>query len=191
MLSACCPGCGFSGEIEAFLTEVEAKRAVTRVAAIAPDIGRVIGPYLRLFGSGKRGVTMRRAVNLIDDLVALIETGTVCADDRVGVHRPAAVSMWAAGIELMIANPPSGQLENHRYLRKVVFGLADQADAKAERTREESAKTGRRAPAPAAPANDSVANAIAFAKSMLEYGQFDQAKHDQHIADAKARAGRT
>ena len=145
MLPGCCPSCGFSGEIEAFLIEPEAKRAIARVAALEPAIGKVLGPYLRLFGSGKRGVQLRRAVKLIDELTALVESGSVCRDERAGLRRPATPTMWAAGIEQMLTARASLvlPLESHGYLRAVVFGLADKADAAQERQREEDARVGK------------------------------------------------
>lgn len=189
MLPGCCPSCGFTGQIEAFLIEPEAKRAVARVAALDAAIGKVIGQYLRLFGTGKRGVQLRRAVALIDELAALIEAGTVCRDERVGVRRPATPALWAQGIERMLAEPPSGPLQNHHYLRAVVFGLADQADAQAERQREESAKAGRRsAGGSSRVADDPVATAISWARQQMEFAGMTQDDADAYVAKARAKA---
>lgn len=181
MLPGCCPSCGFSGDLEAFLIEPEAKRAIARVAAIEPALGRVLAPYLRLFGNGKRGVQLRRAVKLIDELVALVEVGTVCRDERVGVRRAATVAMWAQGVEQVVANPPSGALQNHHYLRAVVFGIADSADAAAERAAEESRKAGRnRAPIKAEP-EDKAGARRAFARQMVDLGTWTQEKADEYL----------
>lgn len=140
-LPGTCPSCGYHGELEAFLIEPDAKRAVARAAALDAGVGRALPAYLRLFVAGKRGLRLSRAVTLIEDLAELIDAGTVCADERVGVHRPAIASMWAAGMEKVLAKPPSGlPLTNHHYLRKVVFGIADDADAEAERKREADIK---------------------------------------------------
>lgn len=189
MLPGCCPACGFAGEIEAFLVEPEAKRAIARVAALEPAVGKLIGPYLRLFGSGKRGLQLRRAVKLIDELTALIEPGRVARDERTGVRRPATPAMWAAGIEQMLANPPSGPVQNHNYLRAIVFGLADAADAQAERAREEAARTGRRNPAaPATPQDTPEQNAIRYADHMHNLGVWDKAQRDAYIANARNKA---
>ena len=48
-------------------------------------------------------------------------------DERNGVRRSASPAMWATGIEQMLAQRGSLTLplENHNYLRAVVFGLAD------------------------------------------------------------------
>lgn len=191
MLHGTCPSCGFTGEIEAFLIEPEAKRAIARVAALEPAIGKVIGQYLRLFGTGKRGVQLRRAVKLIDELTALVETGTVCRDERVGVQRPATPAMWAAGIEQMLANPPSGPLQNHHYLRAVVFGIADSTDAKVERAQEETRQRGqhRSATERAATAREEkLRDARIYAGQMVSYGKWSQAEADAYVAELAAKA---
>lgn len=189
MLPGCCPSCGFVGQIEAFLIEPEAKRAVARVAALEPGIGKVIGQYLRLFGTGKRGVQLRRAVALIDELATLVEFGTVCRDERVGVRRPATAAMWAAGIEHLVANPPSGPLQNHHYLRAVVFGLADQADAQVERQREQNARAGRRVSGrETAPADDPVVVAQGWVRQQMEFAGMTQDEADAYVERVRARA---
>jgi len=84
-------------------------------------------------------------VKLTQALVALVNAGTVCRDERGGVRRAATAEVWAQGIEAMLAWRAhlSLPLENHNYLREVVFGLADKLDAQAERQREEDARAGR------------------------------------------------
>ncbi len=183
MIPGCCPSCGFSGDLEAFLIEPEAKRAIARVAALEPALGRVLGPYLRLFGNGKRGVQLRRAVKLIDELVTMVDVGSVCRDERVGVRRKATAAMWAAGVEQVVSNPPSGALQNHHYLRAVVFGLADAADAAAERAVEAGKKTGqnRTSTASAPAAVDRAAERRAFAASMVDLGTWSKEKADEYV----------
>ncbi len=189
MLPAICPACSYRGDLEGFLVEVEARRAIASVAALDPAVGRVLPAYLRLFSSGKRGIQLRRAVKLIDELVVLIEAGGVCRDERVGVRRPATPAMWAQGIERMLAEPPSGPLQNHHYLRAVVFGLADQVDAQAERQREEDARAGRRTePAPRC-TDDPVRNAMAYARQMVEFGRFTKDEAEEYVGRARIKAG--
>lgn len=188
MLPGCCPSCGYAGEIEAFLVDPEARRAIARVAALEPSIGKLIGPYLRMFGTGKRGLQLRRAVKLIDELVALVETGDVCRDERVGVRRPASPAMWATGMEQMLSTPPSGPLQNHHYLRAVVFGIADQADAQAEREREAQARTGRRGtPARAVPGDDPVQVAIQWTRQQMEFGAMTPEDAEEYVAKVRQR----
>lgn len=192
MLPGCCPSCGYTGEIEGFLIEPEAKRVIARVAALEPAIGKVLGPYLRLFGSGPRGVQLRRAVKLIDELTALVESGSVCRDERAGVRRTATPAMWAAGIEQMLATPPSGPLQNHHYLRAVVFGIADSADAQAERAAEEQRRSGRHRSAPTrAPEEDRLTNAIRYADQMLAVDRWTREQRDAYVAEQRAKLAGT
>lgn len=189
MLPGCCPSCGFSGEIEAFLVDPEARRAIARVAALEPAIGKLVGPYLRLFANGKRGVQLRRAVALIDELAALVDAGEVCRDERVGVRRPASPTMWATGMEQMIGQPPSGPLKNHHYLRAIVFGLADSADAQAERAREQSARAGRRVSgSETRVADDPVTIALSWTRQQMELGGMTQEEADAYVAKIRGKA---
>lgn len=188
MLAGCCPSCGYAGELEAFLIEPEAKRALARVAAMEPVIGKLIAPYLRLFASGKRGLQLRRAVRLMDELMTLVEAGDVARDERTGVRRPASPAMWAAGIEKMLASPPSGTLENHNYLRAIVFSLADSADAKAERQREEAARQGRRPePRESRTSDDPLVNARAWAQQQITYGAMTQAQAEEYLNGLRSK----
>lgn len=189
MLPAICPACSYRGDLEGFLVEVEARRAIASVAALDPAVGRVLPAYLRLFSSGKRGIQLRRAVKLIDELVVLIEAGDVCRDERVGVRRPATPAMWAAAAEQMCANPPSGPLKNHRYLMSIVFGLADQADAQAERAREQNARTGRRVSgAETRVVDDPVTIALSWTRQQMELGGMTQEEADAYVAKIRGKA---
>lgn len=191
MLAGSCPSCGFAGDLEGFLIEPDAKRAIARVAALDPSIGKAIAPYLRLFGSGKRGVQMRRAVKLIDELVALVDAGDVCRDERAGVRRPATPAMWAAGIEQMLCTPPTGPLQNHHYLRAVVFGLADSADAHAERQREQEARQrrSREEPGGRAAVVDPLATAVSYVQQQMDLAGWTQVQADEYMARARAKIG--
>lgn len=190
MLPGICPSCGYHGDLEGFLVEVDARRAVARVAALDPAVGRTLPNYLRLFGTGKRGVQLRRAVKLIDALAALIEVGTVCRDDRGDARRPATPQMWAEGMEQMIQTPPSGALKNHNYLRTVVYSLADAADAAAERQREERARVGAHRPPQGkstSPGQDRLANELAYLRQMLDYGRLTADEHKEKAEAARQR----
>lgn len=192
-LPGCCPSCGFRGDVEAFLVEPDAKRLVARVATIDPDLGRAVLPYLRLF-SGKRGLRITRAIKLIDELLALVQPGQVCRDERMGVRRPATIAMWVAGIEQMLAAPPNGELSNHHYLRAVVFGIADAAGADAERRLESDRKTGKQresggvTPTIARPA-DPMAETRAWVQQMVSLERFSSDEAEAYLSQAQQRLG--
>lgn len=142
---ATCPHCAFTGEVEAFFADDEGKRLAAVLAELPAECGRAVIAYLRLFKPAKTGLRTARAVKLAREVAALIAAGEVCKDERGGVRRAATPGMWAQGIEQMLAQRDrlSLPLESHGYLRAVVFGIADSADAAAERQRETQARTGQ------------------------------------------------
>ena len=101
--------------------------------------------------------------------------------------------LWVAGIEQMLQQGErlTLPLASHGYLREVVYGLADKADAMAERQREEALRNGERREAPKTGrvAPSPLENELAFLRQMLDYEQIDQATHDQRAAEARQRYG--
>jgi len=140
-----CPECGAQAHVSAFFVEDDGKRLAGLFAEMEPVLGRAVLGYLGLFKPGKQSLRLSRAVKLTQGLLDLVNTGTVCRDERNGVRRAATPGLWAQGIEAMLTRRAhlSLPLENHNYLREVVFSLADKADAQAERQREEDARAGR------------------------------------------------
>ena len=144
-MRATCPDCGAQGHVSAFFAEDDGKRFAVQLAGMQPELGRAVIAYLGLFKPVKTALRMARAVKLVQELIALVDTGDVCKDERNGVRRPASPSTWAAGIETMLVQRAALTLplENHNYLRAVVFGLADKADAANERQKETNARAGK------------------------------------------------
>ncbi len=143
-----CPCCGAEFPVEAGWAEADGKRLAMLLAGFDPAVGRAAVAYLRLFKPAKTALRSAKAARLLDEIAVLVASGRVCRDERGGVERPAKPMHWAAGMEQMAAQRErlSLPLETHGYLRAVVFGLADAADAAAERAREETARN--RPPAP-------------------------------------------
>jgi hypothetical protein len=174
------------------LIEGDAKRLGAVLADMEPPVARAAMAYLRLFKPPKTALRLTRAIKLLQEIVALIDEGTVCRDERSGVRRPAPAVLWVAGIEQMLqqAERLTLPLGGHGYLREVVFGLADKADAIAERQREQALRDGQRTPAPTKPVQPSqLDNQIAFLRQLLEYQTIDQAEHDRRVADLRLRYG--
>lgn len=150
-----CPSCHERFPIAAGFIDDDGKRLAALLADMEPVLGRAVIAYLRLFKPAKQGLRTARAVKIVRDLLDLVHLGTVCRDERGGVRRPASPAMWADGIEQMLAESGglSLPLSNHRYLRAVVFGLADKVDADRERQREKDLRAGHR-PAPVSETTD-------------------------------------
>lgn len=144
-MRATCPECGAQAHISAMFVEEDGKRLALIAADLGPELGRALLGYLGLFKPAKHSLRLARAVKLAQEVVELVNVGSVSKDDRGSVRRPASATHWAAGIETMLTQRSSLSLplESHGYLRAVVFGLAEKADAFQERRRESEAKTGR------------------------------------------------
>lgn len=121
-----CPCCGEQYPLEAGFADDEGKRLAAQFAEMEPKLGRAVLAYLRLFSPARRGLRTSRAIRLVEDLLALVRAGNVTRDARTTDTKPASPAMWAAGIEQMLAQRErlSLPLDNHHYLRAVVYGIA-------------------------------------------------------------------
>lgn len=121
-----CPCCGENFPFEAGFADADGKQLAALFAKLDPKLGRAVLNYLRLFSPAKRGLRMTRAIRLVEELLALVEAGQVQRDARTTESKPAPPRVWAAGIEQMVTGRDRLQLplENHNYLRAVVWGIA-------------------------------------------------------------------
>lgn len=121
-----CPCCSEQFPFEAGFADAEGKQLAALFAALEPKLGRAVLNYLRLFSPAKRSLRMVKAIRLVEELVALVNTGRVQCDARTPDFKPAPPRLWVAGIEQMIVQRDRLQLplENHNYLRAVVWGIA-------------------------------------------------------------------
>lgn len=140
-----CPTCSEAFPIAAGFQEADGKRFGVLLAGMEPALGRATVEYLSLFSPAKQKLRLSKAVKLVEALDVLVRTGIVCRDERTSASRPATVAMWVDGIQQMLAQRArlTLPLQNHHYLRSVVYGIADQADAQAERSAEANKRAGR------------------------------------------------
>lgn len=194
-LMSTCSSCGSRQSVDAGFVGDDAKRLGGVLAEMQPALGRAALSYMRLFKPAKTDLRLARAVKLLQDLAALVAAGTVTKDDRSGTPRPATHALWATGIEqLLVTSTLELPLENHNYLRKVVYGLADKADAGAEKQREADLRSGspRIAVAgvsPIAAPENPLRNALAYLSQQLDYGQISQEEFDALADEARAKHG--
>lgn len=195
-MRATCPDCGAQGHIAAFFVEDDGKRLAALLADMQPELGRAVIGYLGLFKPHKTALRLARAVKLVQELVALVDAGSVCRDERSGMRRATTPSMWAYGIEQMLAQRAALTLplDSHGYLRAVVYGLADKADAVAERTREEDARNGRHmrpegpvGSGPVARHESKLENQLAFIRQMLNAGAYTPEQAEAEREKARQR----
>lgn len=185
-LFSTCTACGARQPLEAGLIGEDGKRLALIVADMPPGLARALLAYLGLFKPPKTELRMSTALKRAQELQALIAAGTVCRDERGGVRRSATADTWAAGIESMLLQRTSLNLplDGHGYLRAVVFGLADKADAKVEQQRETDRKQGRHR---SAQREDPITNALRYADRMVELGSWDAAQRNAYVAAAREK----
>jgi len=190
-LTTTCCHCGARQPLAAGFAEDDGKRFGAAMGRLPPPVARAVVGYLGLFKPPKTELRLSRATKLVAALAALIEEGTVCADERSKIRRAAPPAAWVAGIEQMVARPPSGlPLDNHNYLRVVVFDLAgqDAGNAHGARAGAPTAPTGTRAgPSPEAPREDPLQAALAHLRMLRDYQQIDQAEYDRRCAEERAK----
>lgn len=195
-MRATCPDCGAEAHLSAFFVEADGKRLAALLAPMAPELGRAVIGYLGLFKPTKTALRLPRAAKLVEELRDLVDAGTVTNDERGGVRRPASPVTWAAGIEQMLAQRAglTLPLKGHNYLRAIVYGLADQADAAAERQREAHARAGRHLAGvsgnTASTGESKLENALRHIDQRISYGEIDEQQARREQADARRKYGR-
>lgn len=195
-MKATCPECGCNGHLATFFAEDDGKRLAMALATMPPELGRAALGYLSLWRPPKSALRLTRAIRIVDELNALVATGTVCKDERTGIRRPASPAVWAAGIEQMLTARAalSLPLESHGYLRSVVFSLTEKADTVREIQREADLRAGRHLTSaatsgitPSPNAETPLQRQLTWITHMVNMGQFtpEQAAAEREAARAK------
>lgn len=195
-MRATCPDCGATGHVSAFFADDDGKRLLAAVIELPADLQRATMGYLSLFKPAKNSLSAARATRLVQELQQLVAAGTVCIDERGGVRRAASPSLWVQGIEQMLQQRASLTLPlpSHAYLRKVVFTLADQVEAKAEQQLEKQRQAGQHRSTgttakPEPTQQERYDNHVIFLRSRLDYGAMTKDEFDQAVAEARERYG--
>lgn len=184
-----CPTCGTEFPIEAGLLEDDGKRLGAILADLDPPLARAALSYLRLFKPVKTALRTARAIKVLQELLTLIRAGKVARDERNGLYRSTTAAMWIAGIEQMIHAVAvlDLPLSSHVYLRKVVYGIADSADAVAEKQRDKDLRSGQRPIDDKQGAPKTLEGELNTLRIRRELGRISQAAHDQAEAEIRQR----
>lgn len=185
-----CPCCQSEFPIEAGWLDGDAKRLAMLLARAEPALGRAVVGYLRLHRPAKQSLRLTRAAKLAEEVLALASAGEVC---RGGLCRPCTSATWVAAIEQMLDGRAKLRLplSGHGYLTEVAYSLADQADAIAERQREQHLREGRRpaAPVPTVTTETPLQRDLAWIDQQLGYGAITAEQAQQQRAAARAKHG--
>lgn len=178
-----CPECQSQFPLSAGLLDAEAKRFGVALGACDPSLARALVSYLGLHKPAKTVLRLAKATRIVEEVAGLAASGEV---HRNGVNRQASVSMWVQAIETMLDSRGKLRLplSGHGYLMEIVFSLADQADAAAEREREADKRAGRHLDPRVA---DDVAGRMALQEAVgrikadFDLGLIDKAEANQRL----------
>ncbi len=138
-----CPGCGMAARLEVFVEGAAARQCLAVCLRLPREVAEVTIEYMGLFrpASG-RAMQAKKALRLLGLLEQLVAAGYVSKPAQV--DRPCTPAIWAEAINRMIGNRHglTLPLSNHKYLAKVAYGLADQADAQDEKNRNQAEASG-------------------------------------------------
>lgn len=156
-----CSACQAEQSLEVMVGREADARALAAFIEGNVPLGAVLVRYIALFRPAKRRLSLARTVALFDELQPDLVRGAIT---RKGRDWAAPPELWRAAIDQVLANRDKGTLAlpltGHGYLYEVLAGLADKAEAVAERQAIDSARN--RAPAAGA-AQPAVAVAAALA----------------------------
>lgn len=134
-----CPSCGGVHSAEAWANDEDARLFMLALLEFPGGTGKAVLSYLALFRPQKTALRWSKALRLAAELKELIEADTISWDGK-RVYKNNA-EFWKTGIEKLTGNPPRKlPLENHNYLRAVVYDVADAAAEQSLKKKEDTAR---------------------------------------------------
>ncbi len=137
-----CPACGARYDLDAAVSDADARRFVDLVAGLAPAVAKPLIGYLALFRPEKTGLRWSRMLSLAQEIEPMIRAGQVT---RNGTIYPAPTEAWAAALGQLVDRPRTLTLplKSHGYLLEIIAGGAEKAAGKQEREVEQRKQQGR------------------------------------------------
>lgn len=143
MIPMTCPQCGLEGDVSLWLASSEARTALLDLIAISVPDAMLVMQYIGLHAPAKRKLSLKRAANLIGEVLPGLQTESVEFDGRTWQAPRAA---WRTAIQTMLDHRDAGKLtlslSNHNYLYRILTSQANKAEAKAEQAVEVQRRTG-------------------------------------------------
>ncbi len=129
-----CPACGAIASAETWLNDGVCREVLARITGLPAPLPKVALGYLGLFRPGERGLTWKKALQLADEITALVAVGYVSVAGKV--DRDCGPVIWAQAMEQMIEQRGRLRLpmKNHNYLRQIAWEIADSEDRRNEST---------------------------------------------------------
>lgn len=138
-----CPSCYAVFSLETAVALDAARAALSTALQMPAPLSGLIAQYLGMFRSAGRVLAFDRAERLMAELLPMLTEQRV---ERAGNARACPLPIWQQALERMVEHRAAGKLElplkSHGYLLEIAFGLADKAEANAEREAEERRRSG-------------------------------------------------
>jgi len=167
-----CPCCYALHELDALVADVDARRALARLADCGGALTSAAVAYLGCFRPKQRVLSWARFTRLLDELAAAVEAGSI---RRKGRDWTVTREQWVEALHIVVGRRDAGALElplkNHAYLYEVAAGLADKAEAAAEREVEAARRNRAPRPAPAEGGAQHIAEHVSGYRQMLDEAQ--------------------
>lgn len=130
-MKASCPACGASFDLDAAVSDADARRFADVVAGLDPRVARPLIQYLALFRPEKTGMRWSRMLSLALELEPLIKSGRVT---RNGTTYAVPLDMWATALGVLADRPKSLALplKSHGYLLEMLANQAEKIAARVE-----------------------------------------------------------
>ncbi|MDD5479662.1 hypothetical protein [Rhodoferax sp.] len=142
MTDLCCPVCGAELGLDHLFVDADNRAAVARLIEVALPLGGRLLQYTRLFAPSKTRLTQRKQVRIILQLLPDLER---CAITHRGRDWAVPLTIWAQGIDHMLASRDAGKLDlpmkGHGYLYAILVSLADKVEAGTEAQAEANKRT--------------------------------------------------
>ncbi len=135
-----CPGCGAIASLEIWSNDPAAREVVDIISKLPGCVANRAPAYLALFRRGNRGLNWARALRILTELQQLVSARTVHWEGEE--ERPAPPELWAMVMDKMLTRGWERPLEDHNWLRKVVWSEA--RPLAAEKEQEHHAEPRRR-----------------------------------------------
>jgi len=136
-----CPACGACYDLDAAVSDADARRFMDLIAGLHPQVARPLIQYLALFRPEKTGMRWSRMLTLAKELEPMIREARV---SRNGTCYVVPLDSWAETLQYLADRPPGLKLplKTHGYLLEILAGRAEKVAAKAEAEHEQRRRRG-------------------------------------------------
>jgi hypothetical protein len=137
-----CPACGSAFDLDAAVSDADARRFADLVAGLDPRVAKPLIGYLALFRPPKIGMRWSRMLTLAQEIEPMIREARV---RRNGIVYPCPNESWAAALGYLADRPKAVllPLKSHGYLLEMLASQAEKQAARDESAVEAQRRVGR------------------------------------------------